>query len=191
MYFYTFVIKDEQKHKSSKFIHTAFCESQELYIEAALRRLPQFFFTLISIYNIQLKMFRFSKSVQNLSRTIPKKTANAFSTSSNRAKEYLAIIYDKPGMLQRRLEVREKHLEVARPDNRSGLLPLGGGLAEEFPETGQQFQFVGSTLIVSANSKAEALERLKQDIYYTSGVWDLDNALIFAVCDKNINNGYL
>jgi uncharacterized protein YciI len=130
-------------------------------------------------------MLRFSKPVQNLSRAIPKTRANAFSTSSTRAKEYLAIIYDKPGMLQRRLEVREKHLEVARPDNRSGLLPLGGGLAEEFPETGQQFQFVGSTLIVSANSKEEALERLKQDIYYTSGVWDLDNALIFAVCDKN------
>jgi hypothetical protein len=36
----------------------------------------------------------------------------------------------------------------------------------------------GSVLIVEADSREEIIEALKKDIYYKSGVWDVDGAKI-------------
>lgn len=63
-----------------------------------------------------------------------------------------------------------------------------GALADEYPEEGQPPQFKGSAVVVRAANKAEVIEFLKQDIFYTEGVWDVDNAQINAVSFLLINN---
>lgn len=40
---------------------------------------------------------------------------------------------------------------------------------------------VGSVLLARAESREEVLHALRGDIYFTSGVWDLDHAQIFPV----------
>jgi hypothetical protein len=38
---------------------------------------------------------------------------------------------------------------------------------------------IGSALVIVASSKEEVIERLKSDIYGSSGVWDIDKAQIW------------
>jgi uncharacterized protein len=47
------------------------------------------------------------------------------------------------------------------------------------PVEGETPPMIGSALIVVASTKEEVIERLKNDIYSTSGVWDVDNAQIW------------
>lgn len=117
-------------------------------------------------------------------KSITRIGSKAMSTSTPRAKEYLAIVQDKPGTMEKRIQVREKHLAAAKQNNKSGIVPFGGGIANDFPEPGQQFPFVGSALVVTADSKHDVIQLLKQDIYFTSGVWDVENAKIYAVSPK-------
>ena len=51
-----------------------------------------------------------------------------------------------------------------------------GALLNKVPESDdpKSFDFMGSTLVVRADSKEHVLEQIKDDIYVTSGVWDLD-----------------
>jgi uncharacterized protein len=44
---------------------------------------------------------------------------------------------------------------------------------EEAPKEGQPLKLNGSALMIYAASREEVLEQLKNDIYATSGVWDL------------------
>lgn len=41
-----------------------------------------------------------------------------------------------------------------------------------------QFDFAGSAVVITADSKEHAVEQLKKDIYFTSGVWDMDKVQI-------------
>ncbi|KAI8633705.1 hypothetical protein F5Y19DRAFT_470949 [Xylariaceae sp. FL1651] len=95
--------------------------------------------------------------------------------------EWLVVIPDKPGMQQKRLEVRPKHLEGTKPLAESGFIKTGGALLNEKPEgdDASQFSFYGSTLVCVASSKEEIMELLSKDIYAQTGVWDLDNVQIW------------
>ncbi|KAI1173145.1 hypothetical protein F4777DRAFT_581269 [Nemania sp. FL0916] len=95
--------------------------------------------------------------------------------------EWLVVIPDKPGMQDKRLEVRGKHLEGAKGLSESGLYKTGGAILNEKPESddASKFSFYGSALVCVASSKEEVIELLKKDIYTTSGVWDLDNTQIW------------
>ncbi|KAI0442432.1 hypothetical protein F4803DRAFT_551157 [Xylaria telfairii] len=96
--------------------------------------------------------------------------------------EWLVIVPDKAGMQDKRLEIRARHLEGIKPLADSGFVKTGGAILNEKPESddASKFSFYGSTLVCVASSKEEILDVLKKDIYATSGVWDLDNAQIWA-----------
>ncbi|OAA56851.1 Dimeric alpha-beta barrel [Cordyceps fumosorosea ARSEF 2679] len=104
------------------------------------------------------------------------------STSSTPAKfEFLVIVPDKPGTLQKRLEVRATHLANVKPLVANGTYKMGGAVLNSVPEGADPsaFDFHGSSLVAVAESKEAVLEQLKNDIYVTSGVWDLEKAQIF------------
>ncbi|KLJ06031.1 hypothetical protein EMPG_10557 [Blastomyces silverae] len=97
-------------------------------------------------------------------------------TSTAKAKnEYMVIVPDKEGALQKRIEVRSAHLANLQPILDSGFLKLGGAMLESHPEEGQTPPMKGSMLVVVAESPEAVREQLSKDIYATSGVWDIDN----------------
>lgn len=56
-----------------------------------------------------------------------------------------------------------------------------GGLLNAIPESDDSntWDFAGSTIVAVAESKEQVIEDLKKDIYYTSGVWDVENVSLF------------
>ncbi|KAK2813152.1 hypothetical protein FQN50_000829 [Emmonsiellopsis sp. PD_5] len=92
--------------------------------------------------------------------------------------EYLVIVPDKEGVLQKRVEVRGAHLAGLGPVIESGFLKVGGAMMDAHPTEGQTPPMKGSMLVVVAESPAAVREQLAKDIYATAGVWDLDNMQI-------------
>ncbi|KAI9163013.1 Aspercryptin biosynthesis cluster protein B [Paramyrothecium foliicola] len=115
-------------------------------------------------------------------RFLPKSTSfltlRAMSTTPAAARkfEFLAVVPDKPGMQEKRLEVRPIHF--AELDNRyqPGDLKMGGALLNSVPtnDDATSWDFAGSTIVCVAESKEEVIETLKQDVYCKTGVWDMD-----------------
>jgi hypothetical protein len=50
------------------------------------------------------------------------------------------------------------------------------------PAEGETPSFKGSMMLAVAESESEVRQLLANDIYGTSGVWDLENAQIIPVC---------
>jgi hypothetical protein len=71
------------------------------------------------------------------------------------------------------------HLKNVTEPHEKGEVPFGGAYMSSPPVEGQTPPMIGSALIVVAASKEEVIERLKNDIYSTGGVWDVDNAQIW------------
>jgi len=103
----------------------------------------------------------------------------SMATSSKPRLEWLVMLPDKPNALAKRLEVRQTHLENIDPDVQRGSVVLGGAYLSEQPAEGQTPDMLGSAMIFVADSKEEVLERIKHDIYTTSGVWDIDKINIW------------
>ena len=103
------------------------------------------------------------------------------STSSPAQKqEYIVILPDKPHSLQKRLEVRPDHLKAMKPKVESGLFTFGGSYFDEHPSSGETPDMKGSVMLAQAGSREEVMELLQNDIYSTSGVWDLSKVQIHA-----------
>ncbi|KAB8216844.1 hypothetical protein BDV33DRAFT_206973 [Aspergillus novoparasiticus] len=96
-------------------------------------------------------------------------------------KEFICLVPDKPGSLQKRLEVRNQHLEGVKPFVQNGSIVCGGGTLESHPAPGETPPFNGSALIVVAENEAEVRELISNDIYTRSGVWDVEKAQIIPV----------
>ncbi|KAK2817686.1 hypothetical protein FQN49_007964, partial [Arthroderma sp. PD_2] len=100
-------------------------------------------------------------------------------TAAPSKKEWIVMMPDKPGMLAKRVEVRNTHLQNLNPVLESGFLKMGGSTLEHHPAEGENPPpMTGSALLVAADSVKEIREILSKDIYATSGVWDLENAKI-------------
>lgn len=56
-----------------------------------------------------------------------------------------------------------------------------GAVLEDMPADDEvsSMKFAGSTLMVVAESKQAVIDLIKDDIYVTSGVWDLEKAMIW------------
>ncbi|KAL1994287.1 hypothetical protein VTN49DRAFT_2956 [Thermomyces lanuginosus] len=94
-------------------------------------------------------------------------------------KEFLAIIPDKPGALQKRLEVRPTHLANLKPLIENGTIVAGGAMFNDrHPEEGETPAFKGSMAIYQAESIEEVRNLLSQDVYAREGVWDLEATTI-------------
>ncbi|PGH16431.1 hypothetical protein AJ79_01762 [Helicocarpus griseus UAMH5409] len=99
--------------------------------------------------------------------------------STTKAKnEFLVIVPDKEGTLQKRIEVRGTHIANLGPIIDSGFLKVGGAMLQSHPEEGQTPQMKGSMLVVVAESPEAVREQLSKDVYATSGVWDIENMQI-------------
>ncbi|KAI1778297.1 hypothetical protein F4818DRAFT_456184 [Hypoxylon cercidicola] len=96
--------------------------------------------------------------------------------------EWLVVVPDKPGMTQKRLEVRAQHLAGLKPYVESQQFKTGGAVLNDKPEGDDPstWDWYGSSLVVVAESKDEVKKILENDIYTKSGVWDTENALILA-----------
>ncbi|KAI8724104.1 YCII domain-containing protein [Fusarium sp. LHS14.1] len=93
-------------------------------------------------------------------------------------KEWLAIMPDKPDVLEIRKKVKATHYEGIKPLIASGTLPAGGAIFEKHPVDGEPALFKGSVVIYSAESIDEVRTIIENDVYATSGVWDLEKAQI-------------
>ncbi|KAF2223398.1 hypothetical protein BDZ85DRAFT_197139 [Elsinoe ampelina] len=91
--------------------------------------------------------------------------------------EWLVLMKDKPNSLEARMKVRPQHLEELKPQVESGLWVFGGATLNAPPSDGK-LDIYGSCMLGIAETKEEILNRLKQDVYAKSGVWDIENVQI-------------
>ncbi|MBS9778729.1 MAG: hypothetical protein KGV58_00300 [Campylobacteraceae bacterium] len=88
--------------------------------------------------------------------------------------QYLVLAYDKKGVLEKRLAVRNLHVKGAREYIKKGNILQAGALIENE-------QMVGSTLFVEFESRVELGAWLENEIYVKQGVWDMDKIQILPI----------
>ncbi|EEP80713.1 predicted protein [Uncinocarpus reesii 1704] len=98
------------------------------------------------------------------------------SNAAQKKPEWIVVVPDKAGVtLDKRMSVRQTHIDNLGPAIESGFLKLGGAVLDHHPKEGEAPPMKGSALIVQADSLEEIRETLSKDIYATAGIWDLDN----------------
>ncbi|KAI0293493.1 hypothetical protein B0F90DRAFT_1642808 [Multifurca ochricompacta] len=103
--------------------------------------------------------------------------------SSSLSRKHLFAVYapdyEDPESLDRRLSVREKHLQGADGLRESGTLKFGGALlAPEFTNESGRKKMVGTIMFLEAENIEEARKFVESDIYHTSGVWDKEKLVV-------------
>ncbi|KAI4853673.1 hypothetical protein E4T44_00688 [Aureobasidium sp. EXF-8845] len=93
--------------------------------------------------------------------------------------EWMVILPDNVGALDKRMAVREQHLSAIKPAAESGFWVLGGAMLEDTPKESSPLKITGSVMMAVASSKEEVMEKIKSDIYADKGVWDMDKIQIF------------
>lgn len=88
--------------------------------------------------------------------------------------QYLVIAYDNEGALEKRLEVRDAHVEGAKKLMAEGKIINAGALVEED-------KMVGSTLFIDFEDDDEINEWLENEPYVTNGVWNMEEFQIVPV----------
>ncbi|ROV90596.1 hypothetical protein VSDG_07416 [Cytospora chrysosperma] len=108
-------------------------------------------------------------------------TVRMSSSSAPRTYEWLVVVPDKPGTMEKRLEVRPQHFEGVTKMKETGAFKMGGAVLEEMPADDEvsSMKFAGSTLMVVAESRQAVIDMIKDDVYVRSGVWDLEKAMIW------------
>ncbi|RKK79066.1 hypothetical protein BFJ71_g16328 [Fusarium oxysporum] len=96
-------------------------------------------------------------------------------------KEWLAILPDRPNVLEIRKKVKGDHYEGIKPLIASGKSPAGGAIFEKHPVDGEPALFKGSVVVYAAESVDQVREIIHNDVYAKSGVWDLEKVQLFPV----------
>ncbi|KAF7899594.1 hypothetical protein EAF00_003930 [Botryotinia globosa] len=94
--------------------------------------------------------------------------------------EWLVILPEHQGVLQKRLEARPQHLAGVKPLAEAGAILFGGAFFDDLPLDGETPQVKGTVLLAFAESKGKVLEQLRQVEYTKSGVWDWDKVQIYG-----------
>ncbi len=83
-------------------------------------------------------------------------------------KQYLITAFDHkdPEALERRMSVREQHLENVRKLKQSGNHILGGAMLDE------NGMMIGSTMVLQFDTDEAFNEWLESEIYIIAKVWD-------------------
>lgn len=89
--------------------------------------------------------------------------------------EWSVSIFDKPGA--DRTSVRPTHVASIPATVNDGTVTAVGALYHDKEKT----KFAGSTFHMMAELKDEIVAFLKRDIYYESGVWDIESVVAFPV----------
>ena len=81
--------------------------------------------------------------------------------------QFLLLAYDgtDPEALQRRLKVRENHLEKIECLKKEGEFLFGGAILDE------NGKMIGSMIVYDFPDRQTLDERLKEEPYITAGVW--------------------
>ncbi|EAT87266.1 hypothetical protein SNOG_04875 [Parastagonospora nodorum SN15] len=100
-------------------------------------------------------------------------------SSSAPLQEWLVIVPDFKGALDKRLGARPKHLEGLKSD-RDDMWLWGGAMLEEPIKEGDSGppKMKGSAMLIGAKTREEVVERLKKDVYVQEGVWDVEKVEI-------------
>lgn len=72
-----------------------------------------------------------------------------------------------------------KHLKLIQPKVDDGFLVLGGATLDSHPSEGETPKMNGSVMIFVGESEDDVLTMLKNDIYNTSGVWNLEKVCTY------------
>ncbi|TKA48979.1 hypothetical protein B0A54_01055 [Friedmanniomyces endolithicus] len=91
--------------------------------------------------------------------------------------EWMVILPDRKDSLAARMKVRPDHLAALKPSVESGFFVFGGASLDEPVKEGEGPKINGSVMVAVAESKEEVLDKLKADVYYTSGVWDVEKCI--------------
>ncbi|KAK6461936.1 hypothetical protein DFJ63DRAFT_314565 [Scheffersomyces coipomensis] len=110
------------------------------------------------------------------SNTLLKPTIRYFSSSLRTMSiEYNVIIFDKPNT--DRTEIRPQHFKGIAPTVNSGIVKSAGAIYHDDAKT----KFAGSTFHLVADSREDVIAFLKKDVYYSTGIWDIENVIINPV----------
>lgn len=85
--------------------------------------------------------------------------------------EWNVIVFDKPG--SDRTKVRPQHLAAIPAAVNSGKVNFVGPLYHDIEKT----KFAGSAYHMLADSKEEIIEFLKQDVFFSEGIWDMESVI--------------
>ncbi|EDO16065.1 hypothetical protein Kpol_1016p3a [Vanderwaltozyma polyspora DSM 70294] len=85
--------------------------------------------------------------------------------------EWCIIINDKKG--SNRSELLSQHFAGISPLVEQGILTCGGAIYND------DGSVAGSHLQIVADTKEQALEVVKGDVFATGGIWDLDSIVIY------------
>ncbi|KAM3162125.1 YCII domain-containing protein [Lachancea thermotolerans] len=91
--------------------------------------------------------------------------------------EWCVIVFDKKG--SDRSACRPAHLEGVAQQYEKGTLVCAGAIYHEVGPDGKPTNFAGSHLQISANTKEDALQVVKNDVFAKEGIWDLENIIIY------------
>jgi len=82
--------------------------------------------------------------------------------------QFLVIAHDAttPGTLDRRMEVRPRHLEELGPLVQAGRVAIGGVTLDE------NGAINGSMIVIEAESEDEVRDLIARDVYTQEGVWE-------------------
>ncbi|OBZ65882.1 hypothetical protein A0H81_14198 [Grifola frondosa] len=85
--------------------------------------------------------------------------------------------YTDAEAFQRRLSVRQAHLEKAHQNSK---IKVGGAMLtpESIESPTAEKKMIGSMMIVEAESLEEVKQLVETDIYYTANVWDKEKLVI-------------
>ncbi|KAJ5458315.1 hypothetical protein N7475_009703 [Penicillium sp. IBT 31633x] len=99
--------------------------------------------------------------------------------TASKKKEFLCIMPDRPNVLELRKKVKSCHYEGIQPLIAGDNLVDGGAIFSEHPQEGKDAQFLGSVVVYKSESAEEVRKIITNDVYATSGVWDLEKVQIF------------
>ncbi|KAF8860373.1 hypothetical protein BDZ45DRAFT_672670 [Acephala macrosclerotiorum] len=98
----------------------------------------------------------------------------AFAASAPaKTSEWLVILADKPGVLERRLQIRPTHSKNFVELHKSGFVSWAGPVFKDHVEKGKTRPFIGSVMVVNAVDQEEVRSTLEKDIFVKEGIWDM------------------
>ncbi|KAK0514652.1 hypothetical protein JMJ35_003269 [Cladonia borealis] len=105
---------------------------------------------------------------------------SSMAAPTQRKHEWIVILPDHEGVLEKRMQVRPEHLKALTPNVENGFWKLGvsGAILEDVPKDGDGLRIKGSVLLALAESREEVVKALQEDVYYKSGIWDWDRVQI-------------
>ncbi|KAK7511304.1 uncharacterized protein IWZ02DRAFT_463646 [Phyllosticta citriasiana] len=127
---------------------------------------------------------RFSSSTQRAAES-ETTMASAAAQEQQPKCEWVVILPDKPGVLEKRVSVRDSHLAAIPTAYPSDFWLVAGALLERAPhdarnEAGVPLPMQGSAAVVWASSEEEVRRLLSGDVYACEGVWDMERLQCWA-----------